>query len=156
MSGPSDTTGLSVYEPPKQSARGQFVDSVIILALLMVVLFGVTYFVQSSASSSDAKVRPIAQLPITAAEKAQFQTLIDQDVVDLEAVNQQVADNAAKPGSDQYPIGVLALIATFAVIAIYLTFVYIVSFKEYREVIRERFGPGDRSRPVTLGGKIQP
>jgi hypothetical protein len=138
-----------IYEPPKQSGRGQFVDSVIILALLMVVLFGVTYFVQSTTSTSDVKVRPIAQLPITPAEKAQFQKLIDQDVVDLAGVNQQVADNRARPGSDQYPIGVVALIATIVVIAVYLAFVYAMSFKEYREVIRERFGPPEAGDPVS-------
>ena len=139
----SETAGVQIYEPPKQSGRGQLVDSVIILALLMVVLFGVTYFVQSTTSSTVAKDRPIAQLPITAAEKAQFQKLIDQGVVDLHGVNQQVADNTAKPGSEQYPIGVVALIATVVVIAVYLVFVYLMSFKEYREVIRERFGPPD-------------
>lgn len=133
--------GLQIYEPPKQSGRGQLVDSVIILALLMVVLFGVTYFVQATASSTQAKVRPIADLPITPAEKQQFQKLIDQNVLDLQGVNQQVADNKARPGSEQFPIGVVALIATIVVIAVYLAFVYAMSFKEYREVIRERFGP---------------
>jgi hypothetical protein len=137
----SEIDGIHIYEPPKQSGRGQLVDSVIMLALLMVVLFGVTYFVQATASSSEVKARPLAQLPITPAEKAQFQTLIDQDVTDLEGVNQQVADNQAKPGSEQYPIGVLALIATIVVIGVYLTFVYVVSFRQYRDVIRERFGP---------------
>lgn len=137
----SEIDGISIYEPPKQSGRGQFIDSVIMLALLMVVLFGVTYFVQSSTSTSDVKVRPIAQLPITAAEKAQFQKLIDQDVTDLAGVNQQVADNRARPGSEQYPIGVIALIATVVVIGVYLAFVYILSFRQYRDVIRERFGP---------------
>jgi hypothetical protein len=137
----SEIDGIEIYEPPKQSGRGQLVDSVIMLALLMVVLFGVTYFVQASASTSEVKVRPVAQLPITPAEKAQFQTLIDQDVTDLAGVNQQVADNQARPGSEQYPIGVLALIATILVIGVYLTFVYVVSFRQYRDVIRERFGP---------------
>jgi hypothetical protein len=139
----TEIDGIEIYEPPKQSGRGQLVDSVIMLALLMVVLFGVTYFVQATASSSEVEVRPLAQLPITPAEKAQFQTLIDQDVTDLEGVNQQVADNQAKPGSEQYPIGVLALIATIVVIGVYLTFVYVVSFKQYRDVIRERFGPAE-------------
>jgi hypothetical protein len=149
----SEIQGVAVYEPPKQSGRGQFVDSVIILALLMVVLFGVTYFVQSTASSSDVKPRPISELPITPAEKAQFQKLIDQDVTDLAGVNQQVADNRARPGSEQYPIGIIALIATVLVIGVYLVFVYVVSFKEYREVIRERFGPpGTATDTETEGG----
>jgi hypothetical protein len=147
----TDLSVYDVYEPPKQSGRGQLVDSVIILALLMVVLFGVTYFVQSSTSTSDVKTRPIAQLPITPAEKAQFQKLIDQDVVDLAGVNQQVADNRARPGSEQYPIGIVALIATILVIGVYLVFVYVVSFKEYREVIRERFGPPAGGGSTTKG-----
>jgi len=137
----TDLSVYDVYEPPQQSGRGQFVDSVIILALLMVVLFGVTYFVQSSTSTSNVKTRPIAQLPITPAEKAQFQKLIDQGVVDLAGVNQQVADNRARPGSEQYPIKAISLIATILVIGIYLVFVYYMSFKEYRDVIREKFGP---------------
>jgi hypothetical protein len=147
----SDSTGVVAYEPPKQSGRGQFIDSVIILALLMVVLFGVTYFVQSSTSTTDAGERPIAQLPITPAEKAQFQKLIDEDVTDLAGVNQQVADNRARPGSEQYPIGIVALIATILVIGVYLVFVYVVSFKEYREVIRERFGPPAGGDSTTKG-----
>jgi hypothetical protein len=99
------------------------------------------------------KERPIAELPITPAEKAQFQKLIDQDVTDLAGVNQQVADNRARPGSDQYPIGIVALIATILVIGVYLVFVYVVSFKEYREVIRERFGPPETvSDTETEGG----
>ena len=81
-----------------------------------------------------------AKLPITAEEKAQFNKLVDEEVVDVAGVNQQVADNRQRPGSDQYPIGVVALIATILLIGIYLAFVYVMSFKEYREVIRERFG----------------
>ena len=136
----SETAGVGIYEPPKQSGRGQLVDSVIILALLMVVLFGVTYFVQSTADTTEVREKPIAQLPITPAEKQQFQKLVDEDVQDVAAVNQQVADNRSRPGSDQYPIGIVALIATVLLIGVYLAFVYIMSFKEYREVIRERFG----------------
>jgi ABC-type glycerol-3-phosphate transport system permease component len=131
--------GIPVYKPPKQSARGQLVDSLIILVLLMVVLFGVTYFVQSSTSATEVKTRPLAQLPITAAEKEQYRLAIQHGIVDLPTANQQVADN--KEDSNKYPIAIGTLIITFGVIAIYLAFVYLVSFKEYREVIRERFGP---------------
>jgi hypothetical protein len=134
-------SGGAVYEPPRQSLRGQLLDSVIILVLLLAVLFGVTYFVESASTSSVDRDRPIAELPITATEKAQYQKLIDQDVLDLSTVNQQVADNKPMPGSEKYPIGVLALLATFGVIGLYLAFVYIVSFRQYHEVIRERFGP---------------
>jgi hypothetical protein len=130
-----------IYEPPKQSLRGQLWDSVIILVLLLAVLFGVTYLVQSSAETTEAEERPIAELPITAAEKAQYQKLVDEEVLDLATVNQQVAVNAPMRGSDKYPIGLGALIATFGVIALYLAFVYVVSFRQFRDVIVERFGP---------------
>jgi ABC-type glycerol-3-phosphate transport system permease component len=130
--------GVRVYQPPKQSPRGQLVDSLIILVLLMVVLFGVTYFVQSSTSATEVKTRPLAQLPITQTEKEQYAVAIKEGIVDLPTVNQQVADN--KEDSNKYPIAVGTLIITFGVIALYMAFVYVQSFKEYREVVREKFG----------------
>ncbi|MGH3492348.1 MAG: hypothetical protein ACRDQ1_03795 [Sciscionella sp.] len=134
-----------MYEPPKQSRAGQLIDAVFILALVFVVLFGVTYFLQSSSSTSSTKTRPVSQLPITKAEKAQYQKVIHDGLADLPAVNQQVADN--KASSNKYPIGLVALIATFGVIALYLIFVYVMSFREYREVIYERFGPPTPDHP---------
>lgn len=143
--------GTRIYQPPKQSPRGQLVDALIILALLMVVLFGVTYIVQSSAGTTSVKTRPIAELPITPAEKQQYREMIRQGLVDLPTANQQVADNAQS--SNKYPIAVGTLILTFGVIGIYLAFVYIMSFKEYREVIRERFGPPS---PATSSPEVGP
>jgi hypothetical protein len=130
-----------VYEPPKQSGRGQVVDSLIIMVLLFAVLFGVTYYVQSSASAGEEENTPVAELPITAAEKQQFQRMIDKEIVDLPTVNAQVAASYKRPGSDKYPISLWKLALTILVIGGYLVFVYTVSFKEYREVVRERFGP---------------
>lgn len=128
-----------VYRPPKQSPRGQLVDSLFILVLLMVVLFGVTYFVQAAASTTSVKTRPLAQLPITPAEKQQYAVAIKNGLVDLPTANQQVADN--RENANKYPIAIGTLIITFAVIGLYMGFVYFMSFKEYREVVRERFGP---------------
>jgi hypothetical protein len=142
--------GVRIYQPPKQSPRGQLVDALIILVLLMVVLFGVTYFVQSSTSTTEVKTKPLSQLPITQTEKEQYKVAIDKGIVDLETANQQVADN--KEDSDKYPIAVGTLLITFAVIGIYMAFVYVVSFKQYREVIAERFGaPGAEST-----GEVRP
>lgn len=137
--------GFGFYQPPEQSPRGQFLDSVIILVLLMVVLFGVTYFVQSSTSTTSVKTRPLAELPITPTEKQQYALAIKHHLVDLPTVNQQVADN--KEDSNKYPIAVGTLIITFGVIGLYMAFVYVMSFKEYREVIRERFGPPGTAEP---------
>ena len=133
-----------IYQPPKQSSRGQLVDSLIILVLLMVVLFGVTYFVQSSASSTSVETRPLSELPITAQEKQQYKVAIEQGIVDLPTANQQVADN--KQSSDKYPIAIGTLIITFGVIGLYMAFVYVVSFRQYRDVVRERFGPVQETR----------
>jgi hypothetical protein len=129
---------MTPYEPPVQSLRGQIVDSLIIMILLFAVLFGVTYYVQSSASSAEEKTTPIAELPITAAEKTQYQRMVDEEIVDVATVNAQVA--ASHPRDDKYPIVAWKLLLTFGVIGAYLVFVYVVSFKEYREVVREKFG----------------
>jgi hypothetical protein len=138
-------SGFRIYQPPKQSSRGQLVDSLIILVLLMVVLFGVTYFVQSSTSTTSVKTRPLSELPITETEKAQYAVAIKEGIVDLPTANQQVADN--HEDSNKYPIAIGTLIITFGVIALYMAFVYLISFKEYREVIRERFGPPGSTGP---------
>jgi hypothetical protein len=129
---------MTPYEPPVQSLRGQIVDSVVILALLFAVLFGVTYYVQSSASAGEEKTTPIAELPITAAEKQQYQRMVDEEIVDLAGVNAQVEASHAR--DDKYPIVAWKLLLTIGVIGAYLVFVYMVSFKEYREVVREKFG----------------
>jgi hypothetical protein len=134
-------SGSESYVPPKQSKRGQVFDSIFILALLFAVLFGVTYYSNSAAAPSTSAAKPLAQLPITQAERQQYQRAIDEGLVDLKGVNDQVAANTSKPGPQQYPISLLALLLTFGVIGAYLVFVYLMSFREYREVIRERFGP---------------
>ena len=135
------------YIPPKQSRRGQVFDSVFILALLFAVLFGVTYYSNSAAAPTTSAAKPLAELPITQTEREQYQRAIDEGLVDLKTVNDQVVASTPKAGSKQYPISPLALLATFGVIAAYLLFVYVMSFREYREVIRERFGPSPDSSP---------
>ena len=130
-----------VYVPPKQGKRGQVFDSVFILALLFAVLFGVTYYSNAAAVATTSHTKPLAQLPITQTERDQYQRAIDEGLVDLKGVNDQVVASTPKSGSKQYPINLLALLATFGVIGLYLLFVYVMSFREYREVVRERFGP---------------
>ncbi len=139
MSAPQAGPAGAPYEPPKQSVRGQLVDSVIILLLLFVVLFGVTYYTESSGSSASGKTVALSELPLTPDERTQYQKLIDDDLVDLETVNEQVMSQL--PSDDKYPIGLGAALLTFGVIGAYLLFIYGMSFKQYREVIGERFGP---------------
>lgn len=144
------TTGGD-YVPPKQSTRGQLFDSVFILALLFAVLFGVTYYSNTATAPTTSVVKTLAQLPLTSVERSQYQRAIDEGLVDLKGVNDQVAASTPKAGSKQYPISLLALLATFGVIAAYLAFVYLTSFREYREVIRERFGPPPGSPQTPRG-----
>ena len=127
-----------VYEPPRQSAAGQLRDSLIILGLVFVVLFGVTFVVQSdTAAGGEEAPTPLAQLPITDAERGQYERMIERGVTDLEGVNAAVAANSAR--DDKYQINWALLALTVASILIYLTIVVRMSLKEYREVVRERF-----------------
>ena len=127
-----------VYEPPRQSAAGQLRDSLIILGLVFIVLFGVTFIVQSDpAGGGEEAPKPLAELPINATERQQYETMIERGVTDLEAVNAAVAANYER--DDKYEINWLLLALTVASVLLYLTVVVRMSLKEYREVVRERF-----------------
>jgi hypothetical protein len=140
---------MSVYQPPSQSTRGQFLDAFFILALLFATLFATTYIVKTQAvdgagGAVTAEV-PIAQLPISEVEKQQFQKLVSSGKVDLQTVNAAVAAN--RPDADRYDFSVLSLMLTAGLIVAYMVFVYAMSFKQYREVIAERFGPPEGRTP---------
>ena len=138
---------MEPYEPPRQSLRGQLVDAVFILALLFATLFVSTYVLSlqagGAAGGGGGQPRPVSELPISSAEKQQFQKMIDAGMVDLQAVNDSVAANRASV--DKYAFSVLSLVVTAAIIVAYMVFVYRLSFKEYREVIEEKFGPSETS-----------
>jgi hypothetical protein len=141
MSSQIPVAGPTERVPPKQSRGGQLFDSLFIVALLFVILFGVTYYDNTDAAASADQVQPLSELPITQVERVQYQKVIDEGLTDLAGVNDQVAASTPKSGSDQYPIGAMSLALTVLVIGGYLIFVYVMSFREYREVISERFGP---------------
>lgn len=139
---------MAPYEPPRQSLRGQLVDAVFILVLLFATLFVSTYVLSlqavGGAGGDSAEPRPVSELPISSAEKQQFQKIIDAGMVDLQTVNDSVAAN--KPSADKYAFSALSLIVTAVIIVAYMAFVYRLSFKEYREVIEEKFGPSEGGR----------
>src|SRR5690606_9461162 len=135
-------------ERVRQSGRSQFVDAAVLLVLLFVTLFATTWIVERTAAAdagaSAYSSKKVDELPLTADEKKQYQTMVDEGMVDEATVNQQVADNA--PSKDKYPINPLVLLATAVLLFGYLAFVYRMSFKEYREVIEHKFGAGRADR----------
>jgi hypothetical protein len=133
---------VPAYEPPEQSRRGQLVDAATVLVLIFATLFVTTWIAQGSTTApADApwSERPVADLPVNLTEQAQYQRLIDSGITDLAAVNAAV--EATRNQSDKYDINPWALLGTAAVLAAYLAYVYRTSFREYREVVEERFGP---------------
>ena len=140
---------MTPYKPPNQSARGQFLDALFIMVLLFVTLFATTYLTKSQADgevqeTEVAEATPISNLPVSDAEKQQFQKLVDSEIVDLEDVNTSVAAN--QPNPDKYAFSVLSLVITGGLIVAYMAFVYLVSFKQYKEVITEKFGSPESSK----------
>lgn len=135
---------MADYQPPEQSRRGQLIDAATILVLLFATLFVTTFLVQDTASGGDAAAaeRPVAEMPVNPVERQQYQALIDSGTTDLATVNAAIDSHADR--QDKYTINVWALLGTAALLAIYLAFVYRTSFREYREVIEERFGPSER------------
>lgn len=129
------------YEPPRQSLRGQLVDAAVILLLIFATLFVTTYLTgDESEEGTDApQVQQVSDLPVTPGERVQYQKMIDTGTADLPTIASGVAAN--QPDPDKYDIDVWALIGTTVLLAVYLGFVYRVSFREYREVIEEKFGP---------------
>lgn len=138
---------MAPYEPPQQSMRGQLIDALFILVLLFLTLFASTYVLSlqgGAAGGAAAEPRPVSELPISSAEKQQFQKMIDAGMVDQQAVNDSVQAN--RPSADKYAFSVLSLVVTAAIIIAYMAFVYRTSFKEYREVIEEKFGSSEGGR----------
>lgn len=134
------------YQPPEQSMRGQLLDALFILVLLFATLFVTTYIAQGggdSTGSESSEVKPISELPISSAEKQQFQKMVNNDMVSLEVINTSI--DANQPDPDKYNFSTLALIITAGLLAAYLVFVYWSSFKEYKEVIEEKFGVSEEN-----------
>lgn len=130
--------GAPAYRPPQQPVRGQLLDAFVVLALIFVTLFATTYLTEAAETPS-ADPRPLAELPLTPGERVQYQKMIDSGTADLATIAAAVEANQAS--ADKYDIDVLALVGTAVLLVLYLGFVYRTSFREYREVIDEKFGP---------------
>lgn len=131
---------------PRQSMGSQMADAGFLLALLFITLFVTTFvFADDAATSTDTGSGTVAinELPISNAEKDQFAQMEDLEMVDADSVAASVDANT--PRDDKYSFSWLALVGTVALALAYLAFVYLMSFKEFREVVRARFGPPEGS-----------
>lgn len=131
---------------PRQSTGSQMADAAFLLGLLFVTLFVTTFVFAGDAATGgggETTTTAIKDLSIPSAEKAQFAKMEDLEMVDAETVAASVEANT--PRGDKYSFSGLALLGTVALALAYLAFVYLVSFKEYREVVRARFGADEGS-----------
>lgn len=124
----------------RQSGAGQFIDAATLIGLLFITLFVTTFvFAQADEAPSAEQTKTISQLNISPAEKRQFELMKSKGMVDDATATELVKNNA--PSNNKYSIEWLPLIGITALAAAYLAFVYLMSFREYGEVITARFGP---------------
>ena len=131
---------------PRQSMGSQMADAGFLLALLFITLFVTTFvFADDAATSTQTSTGDvaIAELPLPDAERDQFTEMEELEMVDAESVAAAVQANT--PREDKYSFSWVALVGTVALALAYLAFVYLMSFKEFREVVRARFGSPERS-----------
>jgi len=121
------------YEPPVQSGTGQFFDSLVVLVLVYASLMAPLLFSASedSADANEAAAPTWESLNQTPAMVEQWERL----GVDIETAAPMITNRF------DYTIEPVSLLVTIAVIVGYFIFVLRTSDREYREVIRERFGP---------------
>ncbi|HEX4241692.1 MAG TPA: hypothetical protein VHZ53_09805 [Steroidobacteraceae bacterium] len=133
MTTPHSAPRRDAYEPPSQSRLGQWVDA----AVLLLLVFGALYTpVLLGWTSPAAKSAPVAHptwasLHQNAAMAAQWEKLGYDPAKAAPLITSRF----------DYSVDPKGLIATALVLIGYFCFVVVVSDREYREVIAERFGP---------------
>jgi hypothetical protein len=123
----------SHYEPPKQSAFGQFFDSLFLLVLVLAALFAPLYLKLAGGGKVDLPVADKttwAGLGQSAVQQAQWEKL------------GLTPDTAAAMITSRfdYSFNVFELVVTAVVVVGYFALLFAFSRGEYREVIEERFG----------------
>ena len=121
------------YQPPVQSGAGQFFDSLVVLVLVYASLMAPLLFsaAEDAAEAGEAAAPTWESLNQTSAMVEQW----DKLGVDIETAAPMITNRF------DYTIEPVSLLITIAVIVGYFVFVLRTSDREYREVIRERFGP---------------
>ena len=132
--GMSNTTMNKAYEPPVQSGAGQFLDSLVVLVLVYASLMAPLLFKEAAEAPADAADKPA----VTWESLNQTPVMVEQWTklgVDIKAAEPMITNR------HDYTIEPVSLLLTVVVIVGYFVFVLRTSDREYREVIRERFGP---------------
>jgi hypothetical protein len=123
----------SHYEPPKQSAFGQLVDSLFLLVLVLAALFAPLYLKLAGGGKIDLPVADKstwAGLGQNAVQQAQWEKL---------GFTPDTAASLITSRFD-YSFNTAELAVTAVVIIGYFVLLFIFSRTEYRDVIEERFG----------------
>jgi hypothetical protein len=123
----------SHYEPPKQSAFGQLIDSLFLLVLVIAALFAPLYLKLAGGGKIDITVADKttwAGLGQSAAQQAQWEKL---------GFTPETAASIITSRFD-YTFSPTELAITAIVIIGYFFLLFAFSRTEYREVIEERFG----------------
>jgi hypothetical protein len=126
------------YRPPRQSGPGQFFDSVFLVALVFLSLLAPVLLTSKEPAPAQAAAQVAssdtpatwASLQQTAAQAGQWEKL-GLTPADAKAMIEHRFD---------YTVDPLWLSVTAVVIVGYFVFVLTVSQRQYRDVIRERFG----------------
>lgn len=123
----------SHYEPPKQSAFGQFFDSLFLLVLVLAALFAPLYLKLAGGGKIDlplADKTTWAGLGQSAVQQAQWEKL---------GLTPDTAASMITSRFD-YSFNAFELAITAIVVIGYFVLLFVFSRSEYREVIEERFG----------------
>jgi len=126
------------YEPPRQSVAGQLADAVVLLVLVFGALYAPVLlgWTSPTASSTEVANPTWESLHQNAAMAAQWEKLGFDPAKAAPLVTSRF----------DYHVEPVGLAVTALVLIAYLVFLLVVSDREYREVITEKFGdPPDPS-----------
>lgn len=126
------------YEPPKQSGAGQFFDSVFLLLLVYVALFAPLVLGLTGGGT-------VSEVPETLTWETLGQNTAMAGFWEKLGYTPESAAELITTRFD-YSIDPLWLVLTAAVILGYFAFLLVMSEKEYREVIAEKFDGRGRKR----------
>jgi hypothetical protein len=128
------------YAPPKQGGMGQFIDSILLMVLVFICLLAPVYLKADHSAAPPEEAKEEAT-KVEATWQGLGQTPVQAQQWEKLGHTPETAKPIIENRFD-YAVDPMALIVTIAVIVGYFVFVFRISDREYREVVRERFGDG--------------